>query len=106
MKDLSAPEVFEYLKQVATPPLLLDVREAWEYEKVHLPGSQLIPMRQIPAAIAEMDKEQEIVVICHHGIRSRAVGQFLEHNGFQNVINLHGGIDAWARDVDESMPVY
>ncbi len=106
MRNLTAPEIFEYLKKAEPPPLLLDVREPWEYEKVHLPDSRLVPMRQIPTAIPELDREQEIVVICHHGIRSRAVGQFLEHNGFRNIINLHGGIDAWARDVDDSMPIY
>jgi rhodanese-related sulfurtransferase len=57
-------------------------------------------------ALSTLDKEQETVVICHHGIRSRQVAMFMENYGFINVINLHGGIDAWAREVDPSVPLY
>jgi rhodanese-related sulfurtransferase len=63
-------------------------------------------MRDIPSKIKMLDPQQEIVVICHHGIRSRQVAYFLEHNGFTQVINLAGGVAAWARDVDPQMPVY
>ena len=106
MRDLTATELQAYLEETHTFPLLLDVRERWEYLHAHLPGSTLIPMREIPAALNEFDPDQEIVVICHHGVRSHQVAQFLEHNGFHNVINLRGGLDAWAREVDQCMPTY
>jgi rhodanese-related sulfurtransferase len=106
MKNLSAPELKDYLEIATSPPLLLDVREPWEYQRAHLPDTKLIPMRQIPMALPTLDRTQEIVVICHHGIRSRQVAMFMENYGFKNIINLHGGIDAWAREVDPSMPLY
>ena len=106
MRNFSALELKQYLEVADPMPLLLDVRESWEYQRVHLPNSKLIPMRQIPAVLPTLDQEQETVVICHHGIRSRQVAYFMEQYGFKNVINLHGGIDAWARDVDTAMPLY
>ena len=106
MKNLTPRDLQAYLQEAEPPPLLVDVREPWEYQRVRLPNSKLIPMRQIPAALASLDEEQEIVVICHHGIRSRQVAFFLEHRGFTRIINLHGGIDAWAREVDLTMPLY
>jgi rhodanese-related sulfurtransferase len=87
-------------------PLLLDVRQPWEYEICRLENSQLIPMSQIPAAVEELDKERETVVICHHGIRSRSVARYLEQAGFSNVINLSGGVAQWAQTVDKQMPTY
>jgi len=89
-----------------TPPLLLDVREPWEYDIGHLANTQLIPMNQIPQRLEELPTAQDIVVICHHGIRSRQVGLFLEHNNFTHIINLSGGMDAWARQVDTTMATY
>lgn len=106
MKNMTANDLKVYLEEADPPPLLLDVRESWEYQRVHLPESKLIPMRQIPMALSSLDEHQEIVVICHHGIRSRQVAYFLEMNGFKQVINLYGGIDAWAREVDPTMPMY
>ncbi len=88
------------------PPFLLDVREPWEYSICRIDGALLIPMRQLPARVEELDPDRETVVICHHGIRSYQVGCFLEQRGFTRVINLHGGLAAWARDVDATMPVY
>jgi rhodanese-related sulfurtransferase len=63
-------------------------------------------MRQIPAAAHDLDPAQETVVICHHGIRSRQVAYYLERMGFTDVVNLDGGVDAWARDVDPHMATY
>lgn len=96
----------DYLKTADPAPLLLDVREQWEYEKCHLENSQLLPMNQVPGAMNEFDPDQEIVVICHHGIRSRAVAVYLANNDFSRIINLSGGIDAWAKEVDTTMPTY
>jgi rhodanese-related sulfurtransferase len=87
-------------------PLLLDVREPWEYERCHIASAKLMPMSQFQSTFAQLDPEQEIVVICHHGVRSFHVARFLEHNGFEKVINLTGGVDAWAKEVDRQMPVY
>ncbi len=106
MRDMTPSALNDHLAQANPSPLLLDVREPWEYQHVHLPNSRLIPMMQIPAALSELDPNKEIVVICHHGVRSRQVAYFLESNGFHNVINLYGGIDAWAREVDSSLPIY
>lgn len=87
-------------------PVLLDVREPWEYEKARIEGSQLVPMREVPARVAEIDEEKEVVAICHHGSRSMQVAMFLENQGFKRVHNLVGGIDAWSRTVDPSVPTY
>jgi rhodanese-related sulfurtransferase len=106
MRDLRPRELKAHLDAAPEQPLLLDVREPWEYEICHLPGSTLVPMRQVPAAIANLDPDRETVVICHHGIRSRQVALYLEHLGFTRIVNLSGGVDAWAREVDPEMAVY
>lgn len=106
MENYSAQQLQDRLAASAQPPLLLDVREPWEFERCHIAGSVLIPMRQIPRALADLDENRETVVICHHGIRSRHVAMMLERAGFRRVINLAGGIDGWAREVDPHMPVY
>jgi rhodanese-related sulfurtransferase len=106
VKQFTPQELHEYLQQTAEKPLLLDVREPWEYDICHLPGSELVPMGSIPQAIDELDHDRETVVICHHGIRSRQVCYYLEHMGFDKVINLGGGIDAWAKDIDSSLDTY
>jgi rhodanese-related sulfurtransferase len=85
---------------------LLDVREEWEYQTAHIDGSRLIPMGQVADRVTELDPAAETVVICHRGGRSMQVAGLLERLGFPNVINLTGGVDAWARSVDPSMPVY
>lgn len=88
------------------PPVLLDVREHWEYALCSLPGSVHVPMREIPARLREFDPSRPIVCVCHHGVRSLQVAMFLEHRGFESVFNLSGGIDAWAKEVDRSMATY
>lgn len=85
---------------------LLDVREAEELAIVALPGAIHIPMMQIPARLDELDREQPVVVMCHHGDRSRQVARFLLANGFEQVYNLKGGIDAWSAEVDLTLPRY
>jgi rhodanese-related sulfurtransferase len=87
-------------------PVLLDVREPWEYGKARIAGSVLIPMRELPARIEEIDDHGEVVAICHHGGRSLQVAMFLEKQGFKRVHNLVGGIDAWSRTVDPAVPLY
>lgn len=87
-------------------PLLLDVREPWEFERCHIDGAVSLPMNGIPTRLAELPRDRDIVVICHHGVRSYHVARFLDHNGFTRVINLTGGVDAWAKEADPSMPTY
>ncbi|HKJ22014.1 MAG TPA: rhodanese-like domain-containing protein [Gammaproteobacteria bacterium] len=106
MKRFTPHDLKSYLDQTSEPPFLLDVREPWEYETCHIDGSTLIPMGQIQSAVESLDKNKETVVICHHGIRSRAVALFLEREGFDNVINLEGGVDRWADEVDPQMQKY
>lgn len=107
MQEISVEALHQWLEDPARrKPLLLDVREPWEFERCHIEGSELIPMREIPSRIALLDSSREIVVICHHGVRSAQVSMFLAHHGFENVINLRGGVAAWAERVDPHMPRY
>jgi rhodanese-related sulfurtransferase len=106
MREFSASELQGYLETAPARPLLLDVREPWEFDKACIEGSTLVPMRTIPGCLQDFNPDQEIVVICHHGIRSRMIGLYLENHGFSNIINLTGGVEAWAREVDPHMASY
>ena len=105
MRHFTVHELKKRLEQ-NNPPTLLDVREEWEMARCRIPGSTWIPMGQIMARVSELNKTSETVVICHHGIRSWQVAKFLERDGFPDVINLTGGIDAWAKEIDPAMPIY
>ena len=100
----------DQLKQQLTsekPPLLLDVREPWEYQTASIPGSTLIPMNEIPArAHQELDEEAPILVLCHHGARSLSVAAWLRQQGFDKAQSVSGGIDAWSRLIDPTIPRY
>ncbi len=87
-------------------PVLLDVREAWELSIARLEPSLHIPMADVPDRLDDLDRDQEFVVLCHHGRRSRQVVAFLKQSGFVRVLNLAGGIDAWSAEVDPGVPVY
>lgn len=104
MKEISVRELAARLG--AQDYALLDVREVWEYELCHLPGSTLIPLDQLPARVEELPAQRPLVVICHHGIRSRMAQQFLTRLGVNDVVNLTGGIAAWAHEIDPAMAVY
>jgi len=106
MRHFSPLELKQHLETVAEPPLLLDVREPWEYQYCHIPQSKLIPMGQIMDEIETLQPEQETILICHHGIRSRQVAYYLEQQGFTQVINLEGGVERWAQQVDTTMKRY
>ena len=94
----------------ANPPVLLDVREAWELATatIRVAGAPAlhIAMGEIPARLSELDPEQPVLCICHHGMRSAQVGAFLSARGFTSVYNLAGGIDAWSQLVDATVPRY
>lgn len=85
---------------------LLDVREGWEFSTASLPGSHLIPLGELVERIQEFQAEEEIVVICHHGIRSYQGAQWLRELGFGKVHNLVGGIDGYSQVADPSIPRY
>jgi rhodanese-related sulfurtransferase len=85
---------------------LLDVREHEERAIASLAQAVHIPMREIPARLAELPRDKPIVVMCHLGGRSRRVAQYLAANGFEPVFNLMGGIDAWSQDIDSTVPRY
>ncbi|MDA4124698.1 MAG: molybdopterin-synthase adenylyltransferase MoeB [Thaumarchaeota archaeon] len=87
-------------------PVLLDVRETWEYELCHLEGTTLIPLGQLQARMNELDRAKEVVVYCHTGIRSTQAVALLRQAGFSNARNLQGGIDSWARQIDPKMQRY
>lgn len=107
MKTISAPTLARWLQDPERPrPFLLDVREAWEHDVCRIDGSTLVPMGSLPMRLQEVDREIPVVCICHHGARSARVAMWLMHQGFADVYNLSGGVDAWARQVDTAMPIY
>lgn len=85
---------------------VLDVREPWELAICAIDDSLNIAMRDMPARIADVPRDRPVVVVCHHGMRSFQVAAWLRRNGFANVVNLVGGIDAWARSLDPTMATY
>lgn len=88
-------------------PIILDVREAWEYQVARIEGSTLTPMGDIPSRdFNELDPEAHIITVCHHGVRSMNVAVWLRNQGFENAQSLRGGIDAWSAEIDPSMPRY
>lgn len=87
------------------PVMLLDVREDVEWQIGHIPGARLVPLRSLPSALGTLPVERDIVVYCHHGVRSRAATELLAANGYR-VSSLAGGIDRWSREVDPSIPRY
>lgn len=88
------------------PPLVLDVREPWEVALCRIEGSRHVPMGEVPAATDLTNRAEEIVVVCHHGMRSAQVCQYLAERGAPRVTNLVGGMDAWASEVAPAMVRY
>ncbi len=86
--------------------VLLDVREPWEHSLANIEGSILIPLGTLPQSLDKLDRHAEIIAYCHHGMRSADAAGFLLQQGFTNVKNLVGGIDAWSVQVDPSVPRY
>ncbi len=98
----------QQLRESGADFVLLDVREQDEYDLVHIEGVQFLPMSQIQARIDELTplREKHVVVHCHHGGRSDRVARWLRNQGFRRAQNMVGGIDAWAVEVDPSLPRY
>lgn len=87
--------------------ILLDVREPWEFETAKMLGARLMPMGEVPSrAHQELDPEDHIVVVCHHGVRSMNVTVWLRQQGFEKAQSMRGGIDAWSRRIDQKVPMY
>jgi sulfur-carrier protein adenylyltransferase/sulfurtransferase len=102
---ISARQLHEMIsggKKVA----LVDVREPFEFEIARIPNSQLIPLGTIPERLAEIPRTETTVVMCKSGVRSARVIEFLRRQGFENLLNLEGGLDAWREDVDPTMRKY
>jgi len=103
--DIGPAELHQRLAR-NEPVMLLDVRDEWETRLCRLENSTHIPVEEIELRTAELDPNDEIVVYCHHGIRSAAVAGYLRAQGFARAVNLTGGLDLWARAVDPSMRRY
>lgn len=107
MQQLTAVQLKEWLDDPSREkPVLIDVREPWEFDVCRINGARPMPMRSVPARFPELKRDAETVVICHHGARSYQVCLFLEHQGFSRLYNLYGGMAAWSRDADPSTPTY
>ena len=105
--EISVEALAERLRS-GEPTLLLDVREPWEHELARLPGSLLLPLGELPdrAEEIEVDDETLVVVYCHHGVRSLSGAILLRRAGIESAVSLAGGIDAWSRRIDPSVPRY
>jgi rhodanese-related sulfurtransferase len=107
VKQISAPELSAWLADASREkPVLLDVREPWEFERARIEGAQLVPMGEVARRLEEIDPAKPVVAICHHGGRSMQVALFLEKAGYKNVHNLVGGVDGWSRTIDSAVPLY
>ena len=107
IQPLTAPELAAWLADDTRPaPLLLDVREPWEFATCRIDGSTPMPMNEVPRRLDEIGLDRPIVCICHHGARSLQVAGFLAARGAGDVHNLTGGVAAWAHQVDAAFPTY
>ena len=113
MMAISPAQIQDWAQNAAASgakPVVLDVREPWELQtaSVKADGVELVamPMRSVPARHMEQQRDQPIACLCHHGSRSAQVVHFLMQNGFTNIVNVQGGINAWSSEVDPSIPTY
>ncbi|HET8578533.1 MAG TPA: rhodanese-like domain-containing protein [Methylomirabilota bacterium] len=104
-EDITPPQLKARLDR-KEPIVLLDVRDGWETALCRLENSVHIPLEELEFRVDELDRGDDIVVYCHHGIRSAAVASFLRNQGFAKAVNLAGGLDAWAQTVDRGMRRY
>ncbi len=105
--DLSlGVEDLSKLRRSGTPHRIVDVREPWELEICAFDGSLNVPLEALPAHVDALPEDELLVVVCHYGMRSLHAVEWLRAYGFENAVNLDGGIDAWAREIDPSMAVY
>jgi rhodanese-related sulfurtransferase len=105
MDTISATELAQRLAQ-GDVLSLVDVREPWEFALARIDGAINIPLGSLPTRWQEIDTTRPVVAICHHGMRSAQACRYLAHQGIASLINLTGGVAAWAEDVDPVMPQY
>ena len=105
VKDMAPSEL---AAQIAAGELwqVIDVRESWEVDLASVDGSMHVPMATVPERLPDLDPERPTAVLCHSGVRSARVADYLVTHGFQTVVNVAGGIDAWSLEVDEAIPRY
>lgn len=106
MRQLDPLELLAWRHGMQEAPQYLDVRERWEFAHCRLDGSINIPLGELAGRYCELDADRPVVCICHHGIRSLQAARFLEHEGYPDVVNLAGGLDAWSLQVDTSIARY
>lgn len=99
------PAEYAVWRRDGTPHFLLDVREPEEYAAAKLEGAHLIPLNELPGRLAELPKDRPLVVLCHHGVRSAHAVHHLREAGY-DALNMSGGIAAWSREIDPSIPAY
>ena len=104
IQNLNTKEFKDYL--VDNEVTLVDVREQWEFDICQIKGAILIPLDEIAKSYANLNKDSNIALYCHSGIRSMHVADFLLSKGFQSLANLQGGIDAWAQEIDTTLERY
>jgi rhodanese-related sulfurtransferase len=88
------------------PHMLLDIRETWENERSRIEGSVLIPMGEVPVRIGEIPLDEDVIVYCHHGVRSFQVAYLLRQQGYTRARSLSGGIARWSQEIDQTVPQY
>jgi rhodanese-related sulfurtransferase len=103
---ITVQELAEAMRATARGMTLVDVRGKGEWDVCRLPGARWMPLGEIPRRACELNQDDHIVVYCHHGMRSQQAQSILLGLGYRKVVNLLGGIDAWAAWVDPSMPRY
>ena len=105
--ELGPAELGSWLADTTrTPPVLIDVREPWEFDYCRIEGSVLIPLGELAARSVEVPGDRPLVIVCHHGNRSWHAAAMLLQGGFGDVYNLRGGVEKWAADVDPTMKRY
>ncbi|MBC7543396.1 MAG: sulfurtransferase [Candidatus Sericytochromatia bacterium] len=90
----------------AHPHVLLDIREPWEHAQTQIAGDVLIPMNEVPQRMAEIPADQDLIVYCHHGVRSFQVVYYLRQQGYTRARSLSGGIARWSAEIDSTVPEY
>ena len=110
IESITPSQLRQWLDDAATgdreAPVLVDVREPWEHAHVSVVEAVHIPMQTVPSRLPTLDRARSHVLMCHHGMRSFRVAEFLREAGFERLYNLEGGIDAWAAEIDPSLPRY
>jgi rhodanese-related sulfurtransferase len=94
------------MQRAGLPHLIVDIREAIEVDICAIAGSLCMPMEEVPNQLQQLPRDRPVIVLCHHGVRSAFVTQYLRDQGFDNAVNLVGGIDAWSRLIEPDMPRY